>query len=201
MPLARTLSYFLPVLFGSVLSTPVPGQTLVHKAGFAVWFVNTPDLNFLVRLEGDSIMPTDHPTIVAVDGTPVQIAVIATSKFTMATAPKKMLEDFFAYESGYMRETMSKDLAFHQEMLRLENKQDALFWSYDMPKLEAVDPAREATGHLFLNTICKDYMIGLNIVLFAEDDPKKQKARLLRIANSLTLSDVPFTEAMIDAIH
>ncbi len=170
---------------------PTQGQTLERHEDHALWILPFPSLTIQLRLEGDSIFTSDQPTIVAVDGTPVQVLVVDPAQFTKATKEEEILTDHFTYETDYMRETLQLEAVYKQEMVRLGNKHHALMWSYMMPKREALDPGSEAVGQLFLDLVLEGRVVGLNITLFAENDPEAKRAQLLRIANSISVLRTP----------
>lgn len=170
---------------------PAKGQTLERHEGYALWVLPFPSMTLQLRLEGDSIFKSDQPTIVAVDGTPVQVLVVDPAQFTKATSEERILADHFTYETDYMRETLQLEAVYKQEMVRLDNKHRALMWSYMMPKREALEPGAEAVGQLFLDLVLEGRVVGLNITLFPENDPAAKRAQLLRIANSIAVLKAP----------
>lgn len=191
MPIQRIVSHLAVFGLLAACSFPAHSQTLQRHEGFALWVLPFPSLTLQLRLEGDSIFKSDQPTIVAVDGTPVQVLVVDPAQFTKATKEEEILTDHLTYETDYMRETLQLEAVYKQEMVRLGNKHHALMWSYMMPKREALDPGSEAVGQLFLDLVLEGRVVGLNITLFAENDPEAKRAQLLRIANAITVLRTP----------
>jgi hypothetical protein len=94
------------------------------------------------------------------------------------------------WESDYISKTLGRELKIESEFLKLPGGQDAISWSYKMPK---VMDAQTAKVQLYLAVVKRDHVLLMNTALEDESGWRDAKNYLMQTMLTLKPSDKPLS--------
>ena len=156
-----------------------------------VW--NEPGNYYTIEIKGDKIQPGKQPLLFQVDGKFFQIQLVDKKAFLKddkITDDRSILGAHRDWEGDYISGVIGSKLNIASEWLRLANNNDALFWSYKMPK--RADP-QEAHWQMYLSVVKGNFVFLLNGATVGGQDEKELRSLLLDTMNTLKPSDKPLS--------
>jgi len=168
------------------------GMIKTAKGVLLVW--NEPGNYYTIEIKGNKIVPAEQPLLFQVDGMFFQIQTVAKNDFLKGKDDKRLddkaiLAAHRDWEGDYLSGLLKKKLQIDSEWLKLVNGNDALAWTYDMPK--AMVPDGSAKKQLYLAVVKCDHVLLLNSALTSNDDVKAIHQLLIDTMNTLKSSDKP----------
>ena len=187
---------FCVVLFfivGISAQTEDSGMIKTAKGILIVW--NEPGNYFTIEIKSEKITPFEEPMRFQVDGKFLQI--VTTEKKSFLKNPndktlddKAILAAHRDWERDYIAGVLKTELKVDSEAIKLPGGQDALGWSYKMPK---VADAQSAKRQLYVTVVKRDHVLVLNSALTDEGAARETKELLLQTLLTLKPSDKPLS--------
>lgn len=167
------------------------GMIKTARGVLAVW--NEPGNYYTIEIKGDKIVPAKQPLLFQVDGKFFQIQVVDKKAFLKEEKPvddRSILAAHRDWEGDYISGVIGRKLDIASEWVKLANNNDALFWSYKMPR--RADP-QAAHRQLYLSVVKGNLVFLLNGATTGDQDEKELKQLLLDTMNTLKPSDKPLS--------
>lgn len=157
-----------------------------------VW--NEPGNYFTIEIKGKKIVPAEQPKLFQVDGKFFQIQTTERKQFVKNAGDKTpddkaILAAHRDWERDYAADLFKNDLKAESEWIKLPGGQDALAWSYKMPKVMGTKVKKQ----MFLTVVKRDHVFVLNSALESDGDEKDIKELLLQTLLTLKSTDKPLS--------
>lgn len=165
------------------------GLVKTAKGYLIVW--NEPGNYFTMEVRGDKILPSARPRMLMVDGRFFEIQ--TTKKEQFLNPNDKTLDDKAVlaahrdWERDYASGLLKAELKVESEWLKLPTGQDALGWSYKMPKGPQSGTVKK---QFYLTLVNREHVIVLNSALEGGEE-KDTKQLLLQTMLTLKPTDKP----------
>lgn len=173
-------------------------QDLIVTDKSLVLVYNLPENYFYVQINGKDKQQTERQTFFIIDNRPVQILAVNTSKFmsekTSSFTPPEVLTKYVGWESDYIKANLFPSLQCKTEKMKSAKGRDLIFWTYDMP-IDQYDQKNDSTRkqsvrkQLFVLTLAKDYVVGINTPLMLHDNYDESKQFLLTNIDGIVEQD------------
>jgi hypothetical protein len=180
------------------------GTTLIKTTKGLLVVHNEQGLNFTLELNGKDVKQVEpNSPFLNIDGRVVQIHTVGENDFAPDIQDKKLndwlvLERYRDWEVDYIGNLMTAKLKVSSEYLTLDQKREALFWSYPTP----AGVNQEVKSQLYLTIVSRGHVIALNCAVQNTDNEATAKKFLLATLATLKISDKPIdVQAMQDAIR
>lgn len=173
-------------------------QGLIGTPTSLVIVYNYPGNYFYVSLDGKDKRKTDQESVFIIDNKPVQVHALNKSKFLSdelkSQSQKDILLDYIKWESDYIQNTFNFNINSKIEPLVSKTGKEIIFWTYDMPTGEPVVQTDSTITtptqkQMFILTMIKDYVFGINTPLFESDQFESNKEYLLNNIDHVVVAD------------
>ena len=164
------------------------------KGVLVVW--NEPGNYYTLEIKGSRILPAEQPKLFQVDGKFFQIQTTEKAQFVQklkggtTSDDKAILAAHRDWERDYASGLLKNELKVESEWVKLPNGQDALAWSFKMPKLT---PDQKVKKQMFLTAIKRDHVFVLNSALEDNDEEQRTRTLLLETMSTLRTRDKPLS--------
>jgi hypothetical protein len=144
--------------------------------------------SFSLKLESQSVQPTERPNFIMVDSILLQVTIMPFhQKLDFANldyqTQTKYLTSWKAYEKQWVEEQFKARLTENEELIDISNK-PFLYWTFEMPKS---GNSNSVDRQVYLAAICFDQLLVLNAPVEKDQGEGTVKDKILLIAKTLTL--------------
>jgi len=169
------------------------GMIKTAKGVLVVW--NEPGDYFTIEIKGNKITPGQQSMFFEVDGKIFQIQTAEKKLFLKNPADKALdnkaiLAAHRDWEWDYLAGVLKRELKVESEWIDLAGGQQALAWSYDMPKVADTQTVKRQP---YLTVVKRDHVLVLNRALTDLADERDAKLFMLETLLTLKPSDKPLS--------
>lgn len=159
---------------------------------------NYPDNHFYFQLQGENSKRTETQNLFIIDNKMIQLMVLPMNKFVKSTQPdlsfSKFISTYIAWEVDYINNVIGfSNINSKIEILKSNKGRDVALWIYDSPKNKAVSndstQVKPVLKQVFMLTRIKNYVIGINSVLFDAKEMDKTKTYLMNSIDGIVERD------------
>ncbi|HOJ23785.1 MAG TPA: hypothetical protein PK081_00800 [Bacteroidales bacterium] len=188
---------FITIAF-CLLSINLLSQGLIGTPTSLVIVYNYPENYFYVSLDGKDKRKTVQENVFIIDNKLVQVRALNKSKFLSdelkSQSQKDILLEYIKWESDYIQNTFNFNINSKIETLVTKTGKEVIFWTYDMPIGEPIVKTDSTITtptqkQMFILTMVKDYVFGINTPLFESDQFESNKQYLLDNIDHIVVED------------
>lgn len=193
-------NYLLLLVCVFVLASPLLAQTgeqsgMIKSAKGILVVWNEPGNYYTIEIKGEKIIPAEQPLLFQVDGKFFQIQTVEKKAFLKDPSDKSLddkaiLAAHRDWERDYISKVIKNELKIDSAWVKLSNGNDALAWSYKMPKV--VD-SQGATKQLYIAVMKRDHVLLVNSALTGDDNEEDTKKLLIGTLITLRSADKPLS--------
>ena len=167
----------------------ISAQALIGTPTSLILVYNYPDNYFYLELKGADKRKTERDNVFIIDKKAIQVQTVKTDKFITDKATNlssiDIMKKYINWESSYINETFNSNINSKFEVYKSEKGREIIYWTYDMPleKQEKVKADTKVTTptqkQVFVITLYKDYIVGINSPMFEAANLTEIKAYLM----------------------